>query len=87
MAQGEADEIIGQITDATVHLFNRNLDMFQRIAAGSAAADRSSKAEGPAEEIWTAWTESAGDLVQITYLTAQLADSLWGRRPSSSGEN
>jgi hypothetical protein len=83
VSQGEADEIIGQITDATVHLVNRNLDMVQRIAGLNAG--RSPKDEGPAQEIWTAWTESAGDLVQMTYLTAQLVDTLLGRRGSSSG--
>lgn len=81
MPTGEADEIIGQITEATVHLLNRNLDMARRLSA--VGSRRSSPPiEGPAQEVWTAWTESAGDVVQITYLTAQLVDSLWGRRGS-----
>ena len=86
MSQGEADEIIGQITEATVHLVNRNLDLVQRMAGTGNTSSSSSEAEGPAQGIWTAWTESAGDLVQISYLTAQLVDSLWGRRASSSGD-
>jgi hypothetical protein len=84
MAQNEADQIIGQITDATVHLVNRNLDMVQRVT-GMNATEQSSRSEGPAQEIWTAWTESAGDLVEITYLTARLADRLWGRAWPFSG--
>ncbi len=79
-----ANELIGQLTDATVHLVNVNLDLVQRIAGG--AADRTSEGTGPAEDAWLTWTESAGDLVQITYLTAQLVDEVWGRRtpPDSS---
>jgi hypothetical protein len=81
---GEVNEIIGQITDATVHLVNVNLDLVQRIAASAANADAEEGA-GPAEEAWLTWTESAGDLVQISYLTAQLVDGLWGRRRPPSG--
>ena len=78
----ELSEIIGQITDATVHLVNVNLDLVQRIAANAANAE-ANEGGGPAEEAWLTWTESAGDLVQISYLTAQLVDGLWGRRPPS----
>jgi len=77
-------EIIGQITDAGVHLVNANIDLVQRIAA-KAAGPTDAEGPGPAEEAWLTWTESAGDLVQISYLTAQLVDSLWGRRRPQSG--
>ena len=86
MSQGEADEIIGQITDATVHLLNRNLDLVQQMVKTGGTSDGAAKHEGPAQGVWTAWTESAGDLVQITYLTAQLVDSVWGRRPPPAGD-
>ncbi len=80
------DEIISQITTATVHLVQVNLDLVQRVAATAGAPDPTTggPGPGPAEEAWLAWTESAGDLVQISYLTAQLVDGLWGRPPSSS---
>jgi len=87
MSQGEADQIIGQLTDATVHLFNRNLDLVQRLARSGPSADRPPESEGPAQEVWSAWTESAGDLVQISYLAAQLVDSLWGRGRTSPGDS
>jgi hypothetical protein len=76
----ETSEIIGQITDATVRLVNVNLDLVQRIA-GNAGGAGTGEGRGPAEAAWSAWTESAGDLVQISYLSAQLVDALWGRRP------
>lgn len=77
---GEVNELIGQLTDATVHLVNVNLDLVQRIA-GNANPDVEVR-PGPVEEVWLAWTESAGDLVQISYLTSQLVDALWTRRPT-----
>ena len=82
MPPDELSEIIGQITDATVHLVNVNLDLVQRIVTNASKAD-GNEGGGPAEETWLAWTESAGDLVQISYLTAQLVDGLWGRPPPS----
>ncbi len=83
VAPNEVDEIISQITSATVHLVHVNLDLAQRIAAKVTEPPDDEPGSGPAEEAWLAWTESAGDLVQISYLTAQLMDGLWGR-PSSS---
>ena len=73
-------EIISQITDAGVHLVNAQLDLAQRLAKKATGPADAGESTGPAEEAWLAWTESAGDLVQISYLTAQLVDSLWGRR-------
>jgi len=78
-------EIISQITDAGVHLVNANLDLVQRIASKATGSTETGEGPGPAEEAWLTWTESAGDLVQISYLTAQLVDSLWGRRRPQSG--
>ena len=85
MPPDEVNEIAGQITDATVHLVDVNLDLVRRMAGnlsdGSGAEDNC----GPAEEAWMTWTESAGDLVQISYLTAQLVDAMWGRRRPPPG--
>ena len=78
------DEIISQITSATVHLVHVNLDLAQRIAGNVTEPPDDKPGSGPAQEAWLAWTESAGDLVQISYLTAQLVDGLWGRPSSSS---
>ncbi|HLN15769.1 MAG TPA: hypothetical protein VK277_03345 [Acidimicrobiales bacterium] len=79
MARRETNEIIGQITDATVHLVNVNVDLVQRIARSDATAEPD-EATGPVQQIWMSCAESAGDLVQISYLTAQLVDSLWASR-------
>jgi hypothetical protein len=84
VAANEVDEIISQITSATVHLVHVNLDLAQRMAANVTEPPDDEPGSGPAEEAWLAWTESAGDLVQISYLTAQLMDGLWGRPSSSS---
>ena len=78
-------EIIGQITDAGVHLVNANLDLVQRMASRANGETDGGEGAGPAEEAWLAWTESAGDLVQISYLTAQLIDTLWAQRRPPSG--
>jgi hypothetical protein len=80
----ETSEIIGQITEAGVHLVNTNLDLVQRMASRANGETDAGEGAGPAEEAWLAWTESAGDLVQISYLTAQLIDTLWGQRPPPS---
>ncbi|HXW33924.1 MAG TPA: hypothetical protein VEJ87_05045 [Acidimicrobiales bacterium] len=92
MPKSERDEIIGQLTDATVHLVDVNLDLAKRVAGSVAARgvrglrDAGSPQEpGPAEDIWMTWAQSAGDVVQIAYLTSRLVDSLWpGSRSSSS---
>ena len=85
VASNEVDEIISQITSATVHLVHVNLDLAQRIVANVTEPPQDDQpGSRPAQEAWLAWTESAGDLVQISYLTAQLMDGLWGRPSSSS---
>jgi hypothetical protein len=85
VAPNEVDEIISQITSATVHFVHVNLDLAQRIAANVTEPPQDDQpGSGPAQQAWLAWTESAGDLVQISYLTAQLVDGLWGRPSSSS---
>ncbi len=81
MPPDETSEIIGQITEAGVHLVNTNLELVQRMASRTNGETDAAEGAGPAEEAWLAWTESAGDLVQISYLTAQLIDSLWAQRP------
>jgi hypothetical protein len=84
MSREETDEIISRITDTTLHLVNTNLGLIQRIARPHEREPGAETSAGPAQEIWMTCTESAGDLVQISYLTAQLVDSLWRSRRSPS---
>jgi hypothetical protein len=75
MADSEPAEIIDQITDAAVHLLESNVALMNRLAEGSratASADR----RGPMQDVWMTWAEGAGDLVTISYLTAQFLDAL-----------
>lgn len=84
MPQDATDQIVGQLTDATIRLFDTNLDLLTRLAGGAGTGSDRQPAgpppnEGAAQDVWMTWAESVGDLVQITYLTAQLVDSMWGR--------
>jgi hypothetical protein len=86
VAGPEAGEIIDQITDAAVHLIESNVALMNRLAEGSSASpsvDRS----GPFRDVWMTWAEGAGDLVTISYLTAQYLDALTGTdRRDTEGE-
>jgi hypothetical protein len=87
--QDATDQILGQLTDATIRLFGTNLDLMTRFSGGArTGADPEPSgfptSEGPAQDLWMTWAESVGDLVQITYLTAQLVDSMWGRDRTTS---
>jgi hypothetical protein len=89
MARSETDEIIGRMADTAVHLVNVNVDLLKRLAAqgrpgtaGAGSAD--SGTGGPAQDAWATWAESAGDVVQLSYLTAQLLDAVWGDRGAAS---
>ncbi len=85
MPNSEADELIGKIADATVNLINSNMALVRRIAERSEEAPSSSADRGPVQDAWMSWAESAGDLVTISYLAAQLADILGGfSRPPSA---
>ena len=84
MPRGETDEIIGQMGDATVHLVNVNLELVQRLARRGSTPGGPSDGPGAAQDVWMTWAESAGDLVQISYLAAQLVDALWNRRTSGA---
>ena len=77
MADGEASELIGQITEAAVHLVNANADLVGRLAVGSSGEDPD-EGTGPFRDVWMTWAEGAGDLVRISYLSAQLLDVLTG---------
>jgi hypothetical protein len=77
MADGEASELIGQITEAAVNLVNANVDLVSRLAAGSSPEDLD-EGTGPFRDVWMTWAEGAGDLVRISYLSAQLLDVITG---------
>jgi hypothetical protein len=77
------DQIVGQLTDATIRLVDTNLNLLTRFTGGGAQRDAETPTGGPAEDIWMAWAESVGDVVQISYLTAQLVDSMWAPGRSS----
>ena len=77
VADSEAAEIIDQISDAAAHLVESNVALLNRLAEGSssdAAVDR----RGALQDVWMTWAEGAGDLVTISYLTAQFFDALAG---------
>lgn len=81
MPRGATDQIVGQLTDATIRLVDTNLNLLTRITGGGREHEETKG--GPAEDVWMTWAESVGDLVQISYLTAQLVDSMWGPGRSS----
>ena len=83
MPRGATDQIVGQLTDATIRLVDTNLNLLTRITGGGREHEETKG--GPAEDVWMTWAESVGDLVQISYLTAQLVDSLVGRRRPDAG--
>ena len=77
VAGSETEQIVGQMKDAALHLISSNVDLVKRIANGG---DPVPPRRGPAQDVWMTWAESAGDLVTITYLAAQLLDTLGGTR-------
>jgi len=84
VAGREAEEIVGQITDTTLSLISSNVDLVKRIAESRGAPDPNGR--GPVQDIWMTWAQNAGDLVTISYLTAQLFDAFRGPGPSRPGE-
>ena len=65
-----------------------NMALARRIVGGVEVAPDADApaARGPVEDAWLTWADSAGDLVTVSYLTAQLADVLGVfSRPSSKG--
>jgi hypothetical protein len=72
------------MTDATIRLVDANLGLLTRVSGGAGEEPRPEEAEGTAQDIWLTMTESVGELVQLSYLTAQLVDSMWGRSRSSN---
>ena len=84
MARNTTDQIVGQMTDATIRLVDANLGLLTRVTGGDRKEPGEEGDPGTAQDIWLTLTESVGELVQISYLTAQLVDSMWGRgRPSN----
>jgi hypothetical protein len=82
MDEGEGAEIIDRMADAAVHLVQSNVDLLGRLAGGtSGAADR----RGPLQDVWMTWAEGAGDLVAMSYLTAQFFDTLTGADRRADG--
>ena len=83
---GEAEEIVDQITDAAMHLVQANVALINRLAEGSSDSETEDR-RGPLQDIWMTWAEGAGDLVAISYLTAQFFDSFTaGRNQDASAE-
>jgi len=86
----EADDLIEQIAGATARLIESNAALARRLLCGAEAVsddavpDDVVPARGPVEDAWLTWAECAGDLVTVSYLSAQLADVLGVfPRPSS----
>jgi hypothetical protein len=85
VARSTTDQIVGQMTDATIRLVDANLELFTRLTGGTRDEVQQEEDGGTAQDIWLTCTESVGELVQLSYLTAQLVDSMWGRgRPSNT---
>ena len=86
MARGAntTDQIVGQMTDATIRLVDANLALLTRVTGGAGEEPRPEEDGGTAQDVWLTWTESVGELVQLSYLTAQLVDSMWARSRSSN---
>ena len=84
MARNTTDQIVGQMTDATIRLVDANLGLLTRMTGGAGEEPRPEETEGTAQDVWLTLTESVGELVQLSYLTAQLVDSMWGRSRSSN---
>jgi hypothetical protein len=80
----EADDLIEQIAGATARLIESNAVLARRLLCGAEAAP-DVPARGPVEDAWLTWADCAGDLVTVSYLSAQLADVLGVfPRPSSA---
>jgi hypothetical protein len=80
----EADDLIEQIAGATARLIESNAALARRLLCGAEAAPDVSD-RGPVEDAWLTWADCAGDLVTVSYLSAQLADVLGVfPRPSSA---
>jgi hypothetical protein len=78
----EAEEIIDRITEAATHLVDSQVALLGRLAEGS-SADPEVDRRGAVQDAWMTWAEGAGDLVTISYLTAQFFDAVLGTdRPS-----
>ncbi len=88
MAEAEASAILGRITDTAVHMVDSNISLVNRLAKQSSTGPAQDR-RGALQDVWMTLAEEAGDLVQISYLSAQFLDALFGlnRRPGDGGEN
>ena len=86
MPDDVTDELIGQIADATVRLVNSNVALFQRVVDRGRGAPVSDEAIGPMQDAWLTWADCAGEVVTISYLTANLADVVGGFHPPATPE-
>lgn len=78
MVEGnEAGEIIDRITEAATHWVDSQVALLGRLAEGS-SADPEVDRRGAMQDVWMTWAEGAGDLVTISYLTAQFFDAVLG---------
>lgn len=84
MPDNEADELIGQIADATVRLINSNVALVRRVIEGRIGSPEAEESLGPVQDAWMTWADCAGDVVAISYLAANLADVVGGfHRPTT----
>lgn len=88
MAEAEASAILGRMTDAAVHMIDSNISLVNRLAKQSGTHESQDR-RGALQDVWMTLAEDAGDLVQISYLSAQFLDTLFGlnRRPEDGDEH
>jgi hypothetical protein len=73
----EAEEIIDRIAETATHLVDAQVALLGRLAEGS-SADPEEDRRGAMQDAWMTWAEGAGDMVTISYLTAQFFDAVLG---------
>ncbi len=78
----EIGDVLAQMTRTATHLVDSNVELLKRLAATREPAGESSD-RGPFQDIWMTSAENAGDLVTLSYLTAQLIDAAVGRQRST----
>jgi hypothetical protein len=82
-----ADELIEQIADAAARLINTNVALLQRVLDRGRGDPVSGEPIGPVQDAWLTWADCAGDVVTISYLTANLADVVGGFHPPTTPES
>ena len=90
MPSQEAEDLIHGIADAAARLIESNIALARRVLRGTDGPDDAEPAPGPVEDAWLTWADGAGDLVTLSYLSAQLADVLGvypRRSPRDAGDD